>query len=202
MAELPDEMKDIARKIHKAAKDNNVAEIKRLAEQAGNNKSDVLEWPLDGWGTTPMQVAAHYGNKDTIKTLQDLGVSLTATPAIGHSSPLRKALNSKHYDTARYLVSLGVVVGKEDVLELIESSNKQNGLVLLREWLNANPSLATEDLLKAPGVSSEEKGVIKSFRGSQEVALQLGDAGVTTASLESSQQFVVPAAEKLSIQRA
>lgn len=104
-----------------ASRDGDTEAIGKLIAGGGNpNKTD-------GFGNTPLSIAAHFGQTDAAKLLLNNGARIDGIS--GEDSPLFCAVYSRHFETAAFLLRQG-----DTPIEIARS----NGFVEIVELLKTD----------------------------------------------------------------
>ena len=136
--------------MHRAARDNDVTQIKALVAAGASVEAQ------DDEKRTPLHVAAAHGQGDAIKALVAVGASLEAQDN-EKATPLHWAAGNGHADAIKALVAAGASVeaqadGKATPLHLAAKMGHADAISILvaadplRQWLRAHELSETEHL--------------------------------------------------------
>lgn len=124
--------------IHQAAEQGDADEVDRLASGGLFRRGVDVDTQEDGWGYTPLHLAAKEGHVETVQVLLDHGASVNIQNVYGWT-PLHVAAVRNYTDIARLLLKHGADVEAQDnynqtPLEAAEGKGHQKMIELLKRY--------------------------------------------------------------------
>ncbi|MBL8870113.1 MAG: ankyrin repeat domain-containing protein [Planctomycetaceae bacterium] len=133
------DLNDFQNPMLNASRDGNTSEISRLLANGTDPNTS------DGFGNTPLSIAAHFGRTDAVKLLLKNGAAINGIA--GRMTPLQCAVYSEHPETAACLLTNGAdpnAADKYGTTPLAIAANKGNA-ILARLLLDAGANVEQED---------------------------------------------------------